>query len=70
MIAFSSAPKMVDLSALNKRKLESGNGKASGWMPAKQTPAHQLLERKRAVDELQRKVRALKERTDVVAPRT
>ncbi|KAH7106785.1 dynein associated protein-domain-containing protein [Auriculariales sp. MPI-PUGE-AT-0066] len=66
VIAFSSAPKMVDLSALNKRKAEG----VSGWMPARHTPAHQLLERKRAVDELQRKVRALKERTATVVPRS
>ncbi|EJD45781.1 hypothetical protein AURDEDRAFT_87692 [Auricularia subglabra TFB-10046 SS5] len=65
VIAFSSAPRVVDLTELNKRKVEGG----PAWMPQRKTPAHQLLERKRAADELNRKVRALKERAEVVVGR-
>ncbi|KZV79203.1 hypothetical protein EXIGLDRAFT_632417 [Exidia glandulosa HHB12029] len=66
VIAFSSAPKVVDLSALNKRKTDGG----PAWIPMRDSPAHQLLQRKRAADELSRKVRALRERAEVVTGRS
>ncbi|KAI5121836.1 hypothetical protein M0805_003270 [Coniferiporia weirii] len=61
VIAFSSSPRVVDLSSINKRRTDaSHNGR--GWMPKKLTPSHQLLERKLVADELSRRVKGLLEK--------
>ncbi|KAJ7650592.1 dynactin [Roridomyces roridus] len=59
VIKFSSAPRVVDLSALNAKRAQSNGGRA--WMPKKSTPAHQVWERKMEAERLSRRVRGLLE---------
>jgi len=58
VIQFSSSRRVVDLSALNKQRTETGKA----WMPKKQTPAHQVWERKLEAEKLSRRVKGLIER--------
>jgi len=59
VIQFSSTRKVVDLSALNKQRMEKNS---HAWMPKKQTPAHQVWERKLEAERLGRRVKGLLER--------
>lgn len=64
VIKFSSSPRVIDLSALNAKKAEA-NGKRL-WMPKKQTPAHQVWERKMEAERLSRRVHGLLERASAI----
>lgn len=55
VIKFSSSRRVIDLSALNKQRVEQGKK----WVPKKQTPAQQVWENKNEAEELGRRVRAL-----------
>ncbi|KIJ51351.1 hypothetical protein M422DRAFT_26769 [Sphaerobolus stellatus SS14] len=59
VIQFSSTRKVIDLSALNKQRMEKNS---HAWMPKKQTPAHQVWERKQEGERLGRRVKGLLER--------
>lgn len=59
---YSSSRRVIDLSALNKQRTESGKV----WMPKKQTPAHQVWERKLEAEKLSRRVKGLLERTQSI----
>lgn len=61
VIQFSSTPKIVDLTAMNRKRMESSQN-IRGWMPKRMTPSYQLLERKLAAERLSRRVRGLLER--------
>lgn len=63
VIRFSSTPKIVDLSAMNKRRTEAPQN-IRGWIPKKMTPSYQLLERKLAAEKLTRRVKGLLERAN------
>ncbi|KAG6812629.1 hypothetical protein H0H92_001712 [Tricholoma furcatifolium] len=54
VIKFSSSPRVVDLSALHAKRAEAKGGKV--WLPKKQTPAHQVMERKMEAERLSRRV--------------
>ncbi|KXN84997.1 hypothetical protein AN958_11842 [Leucoagaricus sp. SymC.cos] len=69
VIRFSSSPKVVDLSALNKRRNESRSVGGRGWMPKKKTPAAQVLERKMQKEKLGRRVQGLLERASALGER-
>ncbi|KAF8589530.1 hypothetical protein K439DRAFT_1332697 [Ramaria rubella] len=58
VIQFSSSRRVIDLSVVNKQRTEAGKA----WMPKKQTPAHQVWERKVEGDRLSRRVKGLLER--------
>jgi dynactin 1 len=58
VIRFSASPRVVDLSAVN--------AKGSAWISRKQTPAHQMLERKAEAGRLRDRVKGLMERTSVL----
>ncbi|KIY73325.1 dynactin [Cylindrobasidium torrendii FP15055 ss-10] len=60
LIKFSTTPKVVDLSAVQKLRGDKG-GKA--WMPKSQTPAQQVLQRKQEAERLSRRMKGLLERT-------
>ncbi|KAF8079158.1 dynactin [Lyophyllum atratum] len=60
VIKFSSSPRVVDLSALNAKRAEAKGGKV--WMPKKQTPAHQVWERKMEAERLSKRVQGLLDR--------
>lgn len=61
LIAFSSSPRVVDLSIINKRRTD-GTHNTRGWYPKKKLPSYQLLERKMAAEELNRRVKGLFEK--------
>ena len=61
VITFSATPKVIDLSAMNKSRSEG-----RPWISQKHSPASQVLERKKAADALNRKVKALLERAGTV----
>ncbi|KAI0030979.1 dynactin [Vararia minispora EC-137] len=56
VMAFSSAPKVVDLS-----------GDRRGWQPRARRPAAQVLERRMEAERLERRVKGLMERTSALA---
>jgi dynactin 1 len=58
VVKFSSAPKVVDLSA---KRMENKN---KPWIPRKMTPAYQILERKKEAGILSQRMKALLERTE------
>jgi dynactin 1 len=58
VMQFSSSRRVIDLSALNTQRTEIGKV----WMPKKQTPAHQVWERKLEAEKLSRRVKGLLER--------
>ncbi|KAF8167287.1 dynactin [Crassisporium funariophilum] len=64
VMKYSSAPRVVDLSALNAKRAEAKGGKV--WMPRKQSPAHQVLERKMEGERLSRRVHGLLERASAI----
>ncbi|RDB28736.1 Dynactin, isoform [Hypsizygus marmoreus] len=64
VIKFSSSPRVVDLSKLNAKRAEAKGGKV--WMPRKQTPAHQVWERKMEGERLSRRVQGLLERASAL----
>ncbi|KAL5535863.1 hypothetical protein ACEPAF_3957 [Sanghuangporus sanghuang] len=58
VLTFSSTPRVVDLSVINKKRMDpSHHGR--GWMPKKLSPSYQLLQRKMAAEELRRRVKGL-----------
>lgn len=61
VMQYSSAPRVVDLSALHAKRAEAQGGKV--WMPRKQMPAAQVLARKQEGERLSRRVQGLRERT-------
>lgn len=65
IIRFSSSPRVVDLSALHAKRSEVKGGKL--WMPRKQTPAHQVWERKLEAERLSRRVRGLLDRVNTIS---
>ncbi|KAG6911272.1 hypothetical protein DXG01_002111 [Tephrocybe rancida] len=65
VIKFSSSPRVVDLSALNAKRAEAKGGKV--WLPKKETPAHQVWERKMEAERLSRRVRGLLERANTIS---
>ncbi|KII94229.1 hypothetical protein PLICRDRAFT_100409 [Plicaturopsis crispa FD-325 SS-3] len=64
VIKFSSSPKVVDLSALNAKRAEAGHKGGKVWMPKKNMPVHQVLERKAEAERLSRRLRGLLDRAD------
>ena len=62
VMQFSSSRRVIDLSALNKQRMEVGRV----WMPKKQTPAHQVWERKLEAEKLSRRVKGLLERAQSI----
>ncbi|KAG6857289.1 hypothetical protein H0H87_006482 [Tephrocybe sp. NHM501043] len=64
VIKFSSSPRVVDLSALNAKRAEAKGGKV--WLPKKETPAHQVLERKMEAERLSRRVQGLLSRANTI----
>ncbi|KAL5533874.1 hypothetical protein ACEPAG_334 [Sanghuangporus baumii] len=65
VLTFSSTPRVVDLSLINKKRMDpSHHGR--GWMPKKLTPSYQLLQRKMAAEELSRRVKGLLEKASSV----
>ncbi|KAF8893676.1 dynein associated protein-domain-containing protein [Gymnopilus junonius] len=64
VMKYSSAPRVVDLSALNARRAEAKGGKV--WLPRKKMPAQQVLERKMEGEKLSRKVHGLLERASAL----
>lgn len=73
VIRFSSSPRVVNLSALNAQRSGNSDGQVCGggrgWVPKKQTPAAQVLERKAQADKLGRRVQGLLERASVLTNR-
>ncbi|RXW18504.1 hypothetical protein EST38_g7340 [Candolleomyces aberdarensis] len=65
VIKFSSSPKVVDLSELNRKRQELKTTKV--WMPKKKMPAQQVLERKIQAEKLSRRVHSLMERANLIA---
>ena len=63
LLTFSSSPRVVDLSIINKRQVD-GSHPVRGWLPKRKLPSHQLLERKRAAEELGRRVKGLLEKAN------
>ena len=61
LLTFSSSPRVVDLSIINKRQVD-GSHPVRGWLPKRKLPSNQLLERKRAAEELGRRVKGLLEK--------
>ncbi|KAF9478081.1 dynactin [Pholiota conissans] len=61
---YSSAPRVVDLSALNAKRVEAKGGKV--WMPRKKMPSQQVLERKMEGERLSRRVHGLLERASAL----
>ncbi|KAG6885817.1 hypothetical protein C0993_009209 [Termitomyces sp. T159_Od127] len=64
VIRFSSSPRVVDLSTLNLKRAEAKGGKV--WLPKKQTPAHQVWERKMEAERLNRRVKGLLDRANLI----
>lgn len=64
VIRFSSSPRVVDLSTLNLKRAESKAGKV--WLPKKQTPAHQVWERRMEAERLSRRVQGLLDRASLI----
>ncbi|KAJ7508441.1 dynactin [Mycena galericulata] len=64
VIQFSSAPRVVDLTALNAKRAQGHGGRV--WMSKKSMPAHQVWERKMEAERLSRRVRGLLDRTSVI----
>lgn len=64
VIHFSSNPRVVDLSVLNRGNDGTGAKRNKAWLPRKQTPGYQLLERQREAERLNRRVRHLLEKTN------
>jgi dynactin 1 len=64
VMKYSSAPRVVDLSALNAKRVEAKGGKV--WMPRKQMPSQQVLERKMEGERLSRRVHGLLERASAL----
>ncbi|KAF8971830.1 dynactin [Flammula alnicola] len=64
VMQYSSAPRVVDLSALNARRVEAKGGKV--WMPRKKMPSQQVLERKLEGERLSRRVHGLLERASAL----
>jgi len=62
VMQFSSTRRVVDLSVLNKQRMEHGKM----WMPKKETPAHQVWEKKMEGERLSRRVKGLLERAQSV----
>ncbi|KAG5654154.1 hypothetical protein H0H81_006866 [Sphagnurus paluster] len=65
VIKFSSSPRVVDLSALNAKRADAKGGKV--WMPKKQTPAHQVWERKMEAERLGKRVQGLLDRASAIS---
>ncbi|KAG6865099.1 hypothetical protein C0991_005060 [Blastosporella zonata] len=65
VIKFSSSPRVVDLSALNAKRAEAKGGKV--WMPKKETPSHQVWERKMQAERLSRRVQGLLDRANTIS---
>ena len=61
VLTFSSTPRVVDLSAINKKRTDPMHH-GRGWIPKKLTPSYQLLQRKAAAEELSRRVKGLLEK--------
>ncbi|KAF8526013.1 dynein associated protein-domain-containing protein [Hysterangium stoloniferum] len=62
VMQFSSTRRVVDLSVLNKQRMEHGKM----WLPKKETPAHQVWEKKMEGERLSRRVKGLLERAQSV----
>jgi dynactin 1 len=63
VIKFSSTPRVVDLSALHAKRMDTHAKGGKVWMPKKKTPAHQVWERKMEAERLSRRVRGLIDRS-------
>ncbi|KAH8834970.1 dynactin [Flagelloscypha sp. PMI_526] len=64
VLRYSSSPKVVDLSMVQKRREQAANGKT--WLPRKKTPAYQVYERKMRGERLKGRVQDLLERASVI----
>jgi dynactin 1 len=64
-LRFAAAPRVVDLSAVNARRVEAAAG-GPAWMSRKQMPAQQMLARKAEAERLRNRVRGLVQRTNVL----
>lgn len=64
VMKYSSAPRVVDLSALNAKRAEAKGGKV--WLPRKKMPSQQVLERKMEGERLSRRVQGLMERASAL----
>ncbi|KAH9486203.1 Dynactin, 150 kDa isoform [Psilocybe cubensis] len=60
VMEYSSAPRVVDLSVLNAKRAEAKGGKV--WLPRKQMPGQQVLERRLQGERLSRRVQGLLEK--------
>ncbi|KAI0066601.1 hypothetical protein BV25DRAFT_1820618 [Artomyces pyxidatus] len=65
VINFSSTPRVVDLSVATSKDSEGRVKSSKAWMPVKKTPAYQFWERRRDAEQLNRRVQALLERTNL-----
>jgi dynactin 1 len=64
VLRYSSSPKVVDLSVLQKKREEADHKKT--WLPRKKTPAYQVYDRKIKGEKLGRRVKDLIERASVI----
>lgn len=69
VIRFSASPRVVDLSAVNARRAERAAGGGKAWVPRRQTPAAQVMERKAEAERLSRRVKGLMVRASAIAER-
>jgi len=67
VIKFSSSPRVVDLSVLNRKRADGTAVSGRGWLPRKKTPVHQVWERKKEAEKLNRRVRGLMERASAIS---
>ena len=64
VMKYSSAPHVIDLTDLNTKRAVAKRGKA--WVPKKNTPAHQVIERKMEGKQLTRRVHGLLARVSAI----
>ncbi|EJD03547.1 dynactin [Fomitiporia mediterranea MF3/22] len=65
VLTFSSTPRVVDLSMINKKRMDAMNHERS-WLPKRLMPSYQLLQRKQAAEELSRRVKGLMKRANSI----
>jgi len=65
-IKFSSSPRVVDLSVVHAKRAESEGKSVKGWIRKKDTPAHQILERKMEAERLRKRVKSLLDRASAL----
>ncbi|KAL4067219.1 dynein associated protein-domain-containing protein [Scleroderma yunnanense] len=66
VIKFSSSPRVVDLSALHAKRAANEGKAVKGWIRKKDTPAHQIFERKMEAECLRKRVKGLLDRASAL----